>query len=123
KPAFDRYGDFWTTGLGAASADGSGLADYSNRGFFTPDNNLGDSRYSSPPSDRSAYVENPVTRNGRIDLYLDGTVHDSLLNTDSRRIHRTRSSLLDQSLIQVASEFTPPLSNPEIFSIDRDVFD
>jgi len=122
-PAFNRYGDFWSTGVGSAVADAKGLADYSNRSFFTPAENFGRTRYSLPASDRSLYTENKRVRdNGRIDLYLDRSVHDSLLGIDSRPIHMTRSSLFDQQLVLVAGEIDP-LQSREAFSIDRDVFD
>lgn len=124
KPEFNSFAEYWSTGLGAASNDGKGLADYSNRGFFTPSENFGRTRYSYPLSDRAAYQTSMITRsNGWTDTYLDGTVRDTLMNTQSRPIHMTRSSLLDEQLVQIGvGEQTPPLA-PEVFTIDRYAFD
>jgi hypothetical protein len=123
-PRFSSYASYWSTGLGRESATGQGLADYSNRGFFTPGENFGSRKYANPVSDRSAYTETVMTgSDGTANLYLDGTVRDTVLNDDSRPIHMTRSSLFDQKLIEVAREMTPPPPAPEVFSIDRAVFD
>jgi hypothetical protein len=40
-PAFNRYADHWSTGKGIDSLQGKGLANYSNRGFFTEERNFG----------------------------------------------------------------------------------
>jgi hypothetical protein len=123
-PRFPSYAAYWSTGLGAASANGQGLADYSNRGFFTPGENLGSGKYASPTSERTAYTQTIATApDGTVGLYFDSAVRDTVLNADSRPIHMTRSSLLDQKLIEVAREMTPPPLDPEVFSIDRAVFD
>ncbi|TND00467.1 MAG: hypothetical protein FD120_2781, partial [Gammaproteobacteria bacterium] len=57
-PTFDKYSDYWST-----RGSGKGLADYSNRGFFSAGTNLGDAGniYNAPPrdtSDPSYIVEN-----------------------------------------------------------------
>ena len=46
-PVFARYTDYWSTRPGQRQRHGKGLADYSNRGFFTAQNNLGSTVYSS----------------------------------------------------------------------------
>ena len=48
---FARYTDFFATAVGAASANGGGLANYSNQGFFTAGTNLDSAGggYDSPP--------------------------------------------------------------------------
>jgi hypothetical protein len=54
-PRFPRYSDYWSTAPGPQSLLGVGLADYSNRGFFTAAKNFGASEYSSPPNDEARY--------------------------------------------------------------------
>ena len=54
-PRFPRYSDYWSTAPGPQSLLGVGLADYSNRGFFTSANNFDDSDFPSPPSDLNRY--------------------------------------------------------------------
>ena len=54
-PAFAKYTDYWSTAAGNQAVAGKGLADYSNRGFFTARKNLGSSEYPSPPNDASSY--------------------------------------------------------------------
>ena len=58
-PRFDRYSDYWSTAAGADSFNvGKGLADYSSRGFFTPNQSLGDSfsGFPRPINMESAYT-------------------------------------------------------------------
>jgi hypothetical protein len=54
-PTFLNYTDYWSTAPGPASIDGQGLADYSNRGFFTAKYNLGTTEYGAPPGWSGAY--------------------------------------------------------------------
>src|SRR6185312_13047450 len=49
-PTFARYTDYWSTSPGPNSLTGKGLADYSNRGFFTAAKNLDSLAYPSPSS-------------------------------------------------------------------------
>ncbi len=83
-PRFGRYSDYWSTRLGPNSDPRyAGLADYSNRGFFTIDSNIGNTTYPLPSPSASSY--------GRIRAdsgffetsatYLMGTVPDDLTNS------------------------------------------
>jgi hypothetical protein len=47
-PTFAKFTDFWSTSPGPGSLTGQGLADYSNRGFFTARYNLGNPEYHHP---------------------------------------------------------------------------
>lgn len=47
-PRFSKYSDFFSTQPGGNTQDGKGLADYSNRGFFTAGTNKGTAKYPSP---------------------------------------------------------------------------
>ena len=61
-PQFGRYSDYWSTGIPPGSpknrpqtgyVSGKGLADYSNRGFFTVVQNFGTQDFSHPSSIRA----------------------------------------------------------------------
>lgn len=56
-PSFSRYIDYFTTSLNSNSQPGYGMADYSNRRFFTERKNLGNSGFSLPSNDPGAYSE------------------------------------------------------------------
>ncbi|MBC7624800.1 MAG: hypothetical protein H7232_15610 [Aeromicrobium sp.] len=47
-PSFANYRDFFATDTGAASATGRGLANYSNRGFYSFGTNINDSLFLAP---------------------------------------------------------------------------
>ena len=47
-PVFGNYRDFFATDTGAASATGRGLANYSNRGFYSFGTNINDSLFLAP---------------------------------------------------------------------------
>ena len=51
---FNTYSDFWSTRTGIT---GGGLADYSNRGFFSAGTNLGSNDYLSPSNDPNDYTK------------------------------------------------------------------
>jgi len=55
-PAFAKYTDYWSTSPGPNSLTGKGLADYSNRGFFTAAKNLGSTAYLLPSSNPANYT-------------------------------------------------------------------
>jgi hypothetical protein len=90
-PRFGHYSDYWSTGVPAGApvdqptsgfATGSGLADYSNRGFFSEAKNFGTHQYASPSSNLSDYtIENTTLSypryNGLVKTqYLRGSVPD-----------------------------------------------
>lgn len=54
-PRFARYSDYWSTSPGSDQAPGLGLADYSNRGFFSFGTNLGKNEYRLPINDAASY--------------------------------------------------------------------
>ena len=55
-PTFAKYTDYWSTSPGPNSLTGKGLADYSNRGFFTAAKNLDSLAYPSPSSNPATYT-------------------------------------------------------------------
>ena len=103
-PDFDTYSHFWSTSpVGDNTVmDGQGMADYSNRGFFTFAKNFGNSDYQSPPSDRGRYVDVLIDISGKYpfaapaDLkFLKGDVSDTL----SGRTINDRALLTTLSLV------------------------
>ena len=84
---FAKLADYFSTGTGeAGNASGIGLANYSNRGFYTAGTNVGNSNYPSPdPSglglaarditDPTDMAGNPVP--GKVVVY-EGPVRDTL---------------------------------------------
>ena len=55
-PSFEKYTDYWSTAPGNQAVHGKGLADYSNRGFFTAAKNFESTEYPSPSRNPSSYV-------------------------------------------------------------------
>lgn len=68
-PEFDLHWDFFATDLQLDSTNGSGLANYSNAGFFTPTTNIGDGGggYPSPSSNPATYIHDSVPASSLVD--------------------------------------------------------
>jgi hypothetical protein len=104
-PAFASYTDYWTTALGDSGVAGKGLADYSNRGFFTAGKNLDSREYASPSTDPSRYVIASITPTQWDGTPPDdatpthvyyGEVADGWQQTTSANVPLTTYSLWDQ---------------------------
>jgi hypothetical protein len=83
-PRFTRYSDYWSTRLGPnADTRYAGLADYSNRGFFTIDSNVGNTTYPLPSPSSSNYGRMRADSGffGTSATYLMGSVADDLTNS------------------------------------------
>jgi hypothetical protein len=81
-PKFARYSDYWRGGPDSRRV---GLADYSNRGFYTPGNNVGSAKYrnSGPNVDPAAgrrLIDESFLSGFKLP-YVFGTVHDDLSGT------------------------------------------
>ena len=104
-PRFSRYADYWSTAPGPGSLQGMGLADYSNRGFFTAAKNFGASEYAAPASDLARYRivrVAPTTWDGTqssgatpVSVYY-GTVPDTLRGVDDADVPLTTFGIWDQ---------------------------
>ncbi|MBC7624798.1 MAG: hypothetical protein H7232_15600 [Aeromicrobium sp.] len=106
-PRFNRYSDYWSTAAGADSVNiGKGLADYSSRGFFTPNQSLGDpsNGLPRPVNMESAYtisaINTPVggapcpgLQMG-LPTYAWASVPDSVSGVPSRPIRMANRGLL-----------------------------
>ncbi len=105
-PAFNNYLDFFTT-READILSRKGLADYSNRGFFSAGTNLGANPYPYPSNSPSSYSTllnvaqdwegNPLDYNGYITLIL-ADVPDSVNPSAPKATALTTYSLWDQFL-------------------------
>jgi hypothetical protein len=100
-PTFNKYSDYWSTSPGAGSFSGLGLADYSNRGFFTAAHNIDDNTYTSPPNNPNSSFYTPVpttypygASSSVIVNFLQGGVTDTLTNSSSA-IKLTTQSVLN----------------------------
>lgn len=108
-PAFAGYSDYWSTAPGDASRPGLGLADYSNRGFFTAAKNFDSTEYALPTRDRTRYDVRksvPVGWDGAppsdttaADVYY-GEVRDDWLQTSDTNVPLTTYSLWNQFVTQ-----------------------
>jgi hypothetical protein len=123
-PTFANYSDYWSTGTGNATFSGKGLADYSSRGFFTPEKNFSNTQYPLPVSDPLAYTEVTTADSAGIrDYYLDATVSDTVLNNSSRPIHMTRASIIDEGLYAAATASGGMPVPFAVYLLDRGTFD
>lgn len=98
-PAFTKYGDFWSTRTGIT---GGGLADYSNRGFFSAGTNLGSNDYPSPSNDPTKYTRestlgSPLGGASKQMYFLRGDVFDFRVSGKSN-IRMTTEDLFDAFL-------------------------
>jgi len=83
-PRFTRYSDYWSTRLGPnGDTRYAGLADYSNRGFFTVESNIGNSSYELPAPSPNSYgrMRDSSGNFGIAATYLMGAVPDDLTNS------------------------------------------
>ena len=107
--AFKNYLSYFTTpGTGDVSTR-QGLADYSNRGFFSAGKNLGQNEYLYPPNDPNSYGQaklstdwrgQPMPNNSSVTL-LTGTVPDSLNPAQTAsNVPLTTYGVFDQFLVQ-----------------------
>jgi hypothetical protein len=75
---FGSYSDYFSTRQANPLAR-NGLADYSNRGFFTVGTNLGQNEYAFPPNDEARFsVERVTGVDGRLVETLVGSVPDNV---------------------------------------------
>lgn len=83
-PRFTKYSDYWSTKPGNESHTGSGLADYSNRGFFTPGKNFDDISYPYPRGETLAPLKVPFPTpwySWTKTVFLEGPVRDNRIST------------------------------------------
>ena len=121
-PRFTRYSDFFSTAPRDSVESGLGLADYSNRGFFSAGTNLGENDYPLPPNDRNHYIEQTVSVDGDARTsYLLDTVFDRL-NPALREfdVPKTKESLWYDPLVEFAG---PGIAETFGYTLDQRIYD
>lgn len=99
-PVFSSYTEAFSTTPGGNVSLGRGLADYSNRGFFTAGKNLGNTEYALPSGNPANYSSQPVVDPnpclsiGRQAELLKGTVPD-LVGSSTTDVALTARGLWD----------------------------
>ena len=106
-PRFNQYADYFSTAVADGVVQGAGLADYSNRGFFTVGRNIDDGTYSQPSRNVSDYQivarppvawdGTPINSTAAVYVY-NGTVRDTVLGSGATDIPLTSTGLWDQFL-------------------------
>jgi hypothetical protein len=111
KPLFQSYGAFFSSGTGPAVDSGTGIADYSNRGFYSFGTNIGSDNARQlivPPATfpssglTKVTVQNEKGMDGSVlpapVTYIEGNVHDSNFNNDEPAVRLSTDSAFDQFL-------------------------
>ena len=99
-PTLSSYSDAFSTTPGGNVAQGRGLADYSNRGFFSAGKNLGNTEYTLPSNNPADYSRqtvtdpNPCLPSGRQAEILRGAVPD-LVGGSNTNVALTSRGLWD----------------------------
>ena len=106
-PGLAKYSDYWSTSPGSSSLSGKGLADYSNRGFFSAANNLGSNPYKSPSNAWTDYQvgvasafrwDGTVSSDSQPTFILFGSVDDRLTGQVDTHVPLTSKGMWDQFL-------------------------
>lgn len=106
-PQFGNYVSYYTTRhLDAGIFDRRGLADYSNRGFFTAGKNLGDGEYPYPANTPGFYIPETINKdwagdplpNGSTVTLLSNVVPDTVNPLGSQGARLTTYGVWDQFL-------------------------
>lgn len=93
------------------SRNGNGLAEYSNRGFFTAGTNFASGKYMSPPSSVQAYDQvyqertDPCVTKTNKALLFERPVEDSLQSTSSDPVPLTAAGLFRGKTLVGMSQF------------------
>ncbi len=109
-PRFDRYIDYFSTAPSGGVATGVGLADYSNRGFFTTAKNFYDTTYALPSRDPADYAivavhalawdGKPLTSSAPVYVY-NGRVNDTANpERSATNVPLTSQSVWDDFLVK-----------------------
>jgi hypothetical protein len=116
-PRFNGYRDYFVTALGAASASGLGLANYSNQGFYSSGTNIysGADEYASP-SPVGAGLEHVVQTNvnnarnqpvrGVLTLYQGPVLDRAFPDRSEQSVLLSSRGAFDQFLAQGPRRFT-----------------
>jgi hypothetical protein len=67
-PRFNSYEDYFGPGGSGSNLTGQGLANYTNRGFYSAGTNINNTSYTSPPADGNGLAEITLLRNTPVDM-------------------------------------------------------
>jgi len=109
-PRFNKYSDYFSTSVASSTNPGLGIADYSNRRFFTQAKNLGHPDFTLPTSSPGAYGTcnkavtkwdgTPLTSGEQVTLLCAPRVVDELNpSIDDLNVALTSKSILDEFLV------------------------
>jgi hypothetical protein len=100
-PTFNTYQDYFSTG------DGKGLANYSNRGFFSAGTNLNDANQLAYPQPNESSLSDVTVAlkdgagNVTANIFFKaGTVYDRVTGTPDTEVKLTTYGIFDQFLIE-----------------------
>lgn len=111
-PVFTQYSDYFATRDG----QGRGLAEYSNRNFFTAGTNLGNNNYPSPANNRSQYTEESAA--GLVPASLRSTV--KFLRGD---VSDTQAGATDNIRLTTESAFDYFIGATKRYSLNKYIYD
>jgi hypothetical protein len=121
-PRFVKYADIFSTAPRDGVEGGFGLADYSNRGFFSAGTNLGDNDFPQPPNDRHQFAEQVVNVDSdtKTSYLLDG-VFDTL-NPGLRALDvpKTKEGVWYEPLLEFADT---GVAEKFGYSLDQRIYD
>lgn len=118
-PAFNKISDYWSSGIGATSLSGKGLADYSNHGFFTTGNNIGGTKFAAPSPIAANYVPQRT-------LYPEGMAKQFIMNylagpvVDNNTGNQTNPDSIRMVRESIWKEFS---TASNVYSLDRNTYD
>jgi hypothetical protein len=126
-PTFATYADYFSTGTGAANASGKGIANYSNRGFFSFGTNIG-SNASYPSPNANNLVDTTLSGNQVIGMagqqvyaglatitFKTGSVTDTVTGAVEPNVKLSTYGVFDEFLIKNAK---PPQYTLNYYNYD-----
>lgn len=121
-PRFIKYADIFSTARRDGVEGGFGLADYSNRGFFSIGTNLGHNDYPLPPNDRAQFAEKIISIDAdtKTSYLLDG-VFDTL-NPGLRALDvpKTKEGIWYEPLLEFADA---GVAETHGYTLDQRIYD
>ncbi len=110
-PTFTHFSDYFSTDTGGGNASGKGLANYSNRGFFSFGTNIGNTSYPLPNASALTYSDitgpNVKDMSGNVVggglatiTFRNGSVIDTVSGVTEPNVKLSTEGVWDQFLIQ-----------------------
>ncbi len=110
NPNFKKYSDFFSTLPGGAGQDGQGLADYSNREFFTAGTNKGDKEYPSPNNKTLTDTKVKFTSSCVTEFAADFTIYEGTVED--------QNDISKNAVVSLTSRSVWDLNDLNIWGID-----